>query len=133
MKTNGFLRSFGPLLVITLMLGAFASVYVILGIRMSDLAYVVYTCTLPIAFVRWGELDARRNKRTPCCDFGMLLLLVWPVTVPGYLLWTRGFRGLWIAGFFLAMLLTPTIAADFVLLRYVNFIMLTGAATIPAV
>jgi hypothetical protein len=42
----------------------------------------------------WITTDARRHDRTPCFDFGFLCLVYYPLSLPWYCFWSRGWRGL---------------------------------------
>jgi len=42
----------------------------------------------------WTVQDARSRRSTPCFDFGMFVFFTWFMTVPCYLIATRGWRGL---------------------------------------
>jgi hypothetical protein len=64
---------------------------------------------MPIALVMWAMFDARRRRATPCFDFGMLLMLFWYVSIPWYLVATRGWRGWGIAVMFAALMLAPIV------------------------
>ena len=120
MRSNGaskiadFMRYYGGLLIVTAMLAVFNSVYVIAGIPPSGPAQLIASYTLPLCFVTWVQADARTRRCTPCFDFGTFILAIWVFSVPWYLIWTRGWRGLLLAMMFFGLLIFPTCVAIFV-------------------
>ena len=69
-----FLRSYGWLLTVAVMLGAFQAAYVLAGVVPSTAAQLIAWYTLPICLTMWVQEDARSRRCTPCFD------LVFPVT-----------------------------------------------------
>lgn len=59
----------------------------------SDSAIVIASYCQAYFVLAWAVADARRRQRTPCFDFGMLALLIFPFSVIWYALWSRGFWG----------------------------------------
>lgn len=106
--------SFGPLLGITAVLAAFASMYVILGEKPPELVEACFSIAPSFFLLCWVILDARRLHRVPCHDFGFLVGVFLPVAIPWYLVWTRGLRGVLMLGFFLLLILLPQLVATIV-------------------
>jgi hypothetical protein len=107
--SDNFIKSYGWLLLLAFSLSAFNSLYVFSGVPYSLLADFIVVYTLPLAIMTWVVWDARSRHCTPCYDFGFLVYLGWIVAIPGYLVWTRGWRGLLILGGFVVLLLLPWI------------------------
>ena len=114
MKIVTFLRCYGWLLIVAAMLAVFNSVYVVAGVTPSTFARLITAQTLPICFATWVQADARSRRCTPCCDFGMFVLATWILSVPWYLIWTRGWRGLLVTASFFGLLILPSLTAVFV-------------------
>ena len=115
-----FVRSYLWLFIVTIMLAAFDSCYVIFNVSPSPLAIVIMQYTMPICFATWVQTDARRRGCTPCFDFGMFVAMIWALTVPWYLIWTRGWRGVALTAMFIGMFLTPYIVATVVYIYLVS-------------
>jgi hypothetical protein len=66
----------------------------------------------PLMLVMWIEADARRRRRQPCFDLGLLAAVWFPISVAWYCVWSRGWGrgllvllallGLWVMPRFLA-------------------------------
>src|SRR5438094_970281 len=63
--------------------------------------------------VFWMDADARRFRRLPCYDFGLLAAVSFPLSLFWYCLWSRGWRGvrmllllfgLWLAPYIIAVI-----------------------------
>ena len=109
-----FLRCYGALLIVDGMLAAFSSAYVIAGITPSNAAHLITSWTFPIFLVAWVQADARSRRCTPCFDFGFFLLPIWTLSVPWYLIWTRGWRGVLVALMFYFLAVFPGVVANIV-------------------
>lgn len=109
-NSDSFLKSYGWLLLITVSLCAFNGMYVFSGVPYSLLAEFIVFYTLPIALMIWVLWDAQSRRCTPCYDFGFFVYLGWLVAIPGYLVWTRGWRGLLVLIGFVVLFLLPLIA-----------------------
>ena len=55
----------------------------------------------------WITDDAHRRRCTPCFDFGFLMWYLFPLTLLGYLVWTRGWWGLIVFVGVLAVIYVP--------------------------
>jgi hypothetical protein len=73
--------------------GAFAS--------LDALARLLY----PGSIALWVLADARRRGRALPYDVGSFFYFAWPVLVPAYLFFTRGWRGFGVIGWFLLLCL----------------------------
>jgi hypothetical protein len=51
----------------------------------------------------WVEADARKRGARWSYDVGSWILLIWPLVMPVYLFWTRGWRAFRALGWFLLM------------------------------
>ena len=117
MRSNGtpkvadLMRRYGELATVTVMLAVFNSVYVVAGAEPSTPTQLIASYTMPICFVRWVQADARARRCTPCFDFGTFVLVTWVFSVPWYLIWTRGWRGLLVTFMFVGLLVFPTFVA----------------------
>ena len=61
------------------------------------LAWVLMQYAVPVALLAWIAADAKQRRRTPCFDFGLFLLALWPLSLFWYCFATRGWRGLALA------------------------------------
>jgi hypothetical protein len=112
------LGAFGPLVGLAAILSALASMYVLLGENLPHDLEPLFGCQA-LFLVYWVVIDARRRHRVPCHDFGFLVGLFFPIAVPWYLVWTRGLKGLLLLGFFLFLLILPSLCATIVwLVKY---------------
>ena len=107
----GFVRCYGALLVVSGMLAAFHSAYVIAGVPQSPAALMIASFLLPVCFVTWVQFDARKRRCTPCFDFGTFVMATWAFSVPLYLIWTRGSWGVPLAAMFVALFVLPYLVA----------------------
>jgi hypothetical protein len=73
---------------------------------------VMMMYAVPIALAHWMAADLRARGRTPPFELPFLLMIVWPLSLFWYCIWTRGPQGLLLALglFFLAYL--PYIATS---------------------
>jgi hypothetical protein len=83
----------GRVVLLAALLVPFRLVYLLAQQRPSGLNVLVFAFAMQIGIVCWMIDDARRLKRTPCFDFGFLALIAWPLSMFGYCVWTRGWRG----------------------------------------
>ena len=113
-RLGSFLRCYGGLLLLSVALGLFYSLYIWMGTEPPMVADVIASYLMPIGFAAWVQADARLRGCTPCFDFGTFVMFAWPITVPWYLIWTRGWRGLLITLMFLGLLLFPFVLATVV-------------------
>lgn len=104
-----FLKSYGWLFLLTAFLSVFNTLYFLNGVPYSLLAECIAAYTLPLAIMTWVVWDAQSRRCTPCYDFGFLVYLGWVVAIPGYLVWTRGWRGLLVLIGFVVLLQLPWI------------------------
>ncbi len=105
-----FLRSFGPLFFVTLIGCAVLSGYESAD-RSPPLLFALWGNVFWLSVVTWVQTDAQLRRQTPCFDFGWLVWMTAGVSIPWYLLRTRGSRGLLILLMFLFLLVLPRYAA----------------------
>ena len=86
--------SFSWLLLLTATVTVFNCCYLFCGIAFFPLSELIAGTTIPLAIMIWVVWDAGSRRCTPCYDFGLMVYLGWVLVIPGYLLWTRGWRGL---------------------------------------
>jgi hypothetical protein len=60
----------------------------------------------------WVVVDARRRACTPCFDFGFFCYVFFPVAVPWYCFWSRGWRGALTLVIILGLWFAPHIVAS---------------------
>lgn len=65
----------------------------------------------PLMLLVWMTADARRIRRTPCYDFGFLAALCFPLSLPWYCVWSRGWRGVLLLFLLLALWVAPHVLA----------------------
>jgi hypothetical protein len=61
----------------------------------------------------WMDYDAAPIRRRPCFDFGLFLVMAFPLSIFWYCFWSRGRRGLILLLGLGALLLVPIFAASF--------------------
>jgi hypothetical protein len=66
---------------------------------------------LVLAFILWVTADARSRRRTPCYDFGFLVVVFFPASLVWYVLWSRGWRGLLTLAALVGLMLLPYVSA----------------------
>lgn len=109
-----YVQRYGFLFATAMLVTAFNCACVVLGVSISPLAVQLDAVVVPIALSCWVEFDARRLRRTPCYDFGYLMSILWFITLPCYLIWTRSGRGLLVGALFLFLLVVPYFITVFV-------------------
>jgi hypothetical protein len=66
------------------------------------LPWLLMQYAVPVALIAWIEADAKELRLTPCFDFGLFLLALWPLSLFWYCIRARGWSGLALAiGLFL--------------------------------
>lgn len=106
------LTSLGPLAGALAVVLLWPLVHVLLAVPPTALEMLVVSY-VPLVFVLlWMSDDAHRRRCTPCHDFGFLMWYLFPLTLLGYLLWTRGWWGLVVFVGMLAIIYVPWIIAD---------------------
>jgi len=72
-----------------------------------------------VMLVLWMDADARRLRRLPCYDFGLLAGAFFPLSLLWYCWWSRRWRGLLVLLLLLALWFVPQVVAGFLwLARY---------------
>jgi hypothetical protein len=73
----------------------------------NALIYLLQQLLLPLFVFWWVEHDARTTRYWPAYHYGFWLWYAWPITVPHYVLHTRGRRGWALSLLLVAALLSP--------------------------
>lgn len=107
-----FRRPYLWLLVLTVVVAVFDCAYVYSGIPFSPLAEVLSVYTIPLAIMIWVVWDAQSRRCTPCYDFGLMVYVALYLALPGYLIWTRGWRGLLLLLGFILLFMAPFVCAQ---------------------
>jgi hypothetical protein len=103
-----FWRDFGFLFATTAIVALFSAASAALD-PFSIMPLIVWGYVLPVALVMWAMFDARRRTATPCYDFGFLMYLCWYLSVPWYLIHTRGRAGWGVLALFFALGMAPVV------------------------
>lgn len=88
--------------------------YVISGLAPSETFLAVAGFVWSFLLAYWIVGDARSRTGIPCFDFGFFCYLFFPIIVPGYCFWSRGWRGLLTLVFIIGIWLAPYIVAGVV-------------------
>jgi hypothetical protein len=96
-------------LIATLIRCAYVLAHVPLSSAAESLAAVCWAWPVVI----WMDYDAIRLRRRPCFDFGLFLVLTFPLSIVWYCLWSRGWRGMKLLLGLVALLFVPPFAAAF--------------------
>jgi hypothetical protein len=91
----------GEIVLLALLTAVLGPVYfVVAAVRGQSplmLPWLLMQYAVPVALIAWIAADAKERRRTPCFDFGLFLLALWPLSLFGYCIATRGWRGLALA------------------------------------
>jgi hypothetical protein len=100
-----------PLLVWTLATTVALCIAVHARNEPSPIAEAVLRYGWTLMLLLWMDADARRRRQLPCYDFGLLAGFFFPISVPWYCFWSRGWRGIWVLLLLFAMWLFPYVLA----------------------
>jgi hypothetical protein len=106
------IRPLGPLLGAALAVMLLPAVHVLLGVPPTDLELAVASYVPAVFIVLWMMDDARMRHCTPCYDLGFFLLLLFPLSLLWYLVWTRTWWGLVVFAGMLAVVYVPWIIGN---------------------
>lgn len=109
------MRRLGPFGVLSATVAAFSTfqaAYVVAGVTPSGAADQLTSLGLTLAFLLWVVADARRHRRVPCYDFGFLVAVYFPFSLLWYVLWSRGWRGIFTLAALLGLMCLPWLAPD---------------------
>jgi hypothetical protein len=87
------LRPLAPLVLYSAVLTACWSAYFAYSARPAmafEFLAGYFFCLLSLF---WIVADARARRLVPCFDFGFLCLVYYPLSLPWYCVWSRGWRG----------------------------------------
>jgi hypothetical protein len=101
------MRSLAPLLGAALVVLVLPVVHVLVGEPPTELEVIVAGYVPMIFVLLWMIEDAYRRRSTPCFDFGFLICVLFPLSLLGYLVWTRGWWGLVVFAGMLAAIYVP--------------------------
>jgi hypothetical protein len=110
-----FLRSYGALYAVALVIGIYCGVNAATQSIIAPLVQFVFSYGAATFLALWACRDARSRQSTPCFDFGMFVFFTWYITVPAYLVVTRGWRGVLIAFTAVLTIFVVTITSTIVL------------------
>ncbi|MCA9235058.1 MAG: hypothetical protein KDA44_06290 [Planctomycetales bacterium] len=82
-----------PLVAFALALATLLVAYIAAGYAPSPMFEVLTSVAWGLLLAYWVVTDARRRSITPCFDFGFFCYAFLPLVVPGYCVWSRGWRG----------------------------------------
>lgn len=102
--------SAGTLLVAAALLGIFDATHWVFGHSFPSAAGILVTIATAAMCASWVEADADSRRLIPCYDFGTFVFFTWIISVPWYLVHTRGPRGLLLVLALMAAWLLPFIS-----------------------
>jgi hypothetical protein len=105
------LRPLGILFATVAVFSAFQFASVILGKTDSEAVTRLTSFGLSLAFVLWVMADAQSRRRTPCFEFGFLVAVYFPVSLAWYVVWSRGWRAVFILAGFYVLMFVPWLSA----------------------
>ena len=98
---------FGRIFVLSGLFFLYSFGYGIRFIEGSDLVWLCYRFVLPLYVVWWVKQDSYDTHYWPAFHYSLWLYCIWPISVPHYVLRTRGLRGIVLATILLAALYSP--------------------------
>jgi hypothetical protein len=116
------MKRFPPLGILFAMVALFSIFQfasVSLGTSDPEIAARLTSFGLTLAFVIWIMADARVRRRTPCYEFGFLVAVYFPLSLAWYVVWSRGWRALFMLTGLVALMFLPWLLAVMAwILRY---------------
>ena len=103
-----------PLVIFAVVLSTIFSIYLLAGMSPSPTFEVVATFCSGFLLIYWMVADARQRGQVPCFDFGFLCYILFPLTLPWYCFWSRGWRGVLMLLLLVAIFLTPYVVSTVV-------------------
>jgi hypothetical protein len=100
----------GILFAIVALFSIFQFASVTLGTSDPEIAALLTSIGLSLAFVIWMMADARIRRRTPCYEFGFLVWVYFPLSLIWYVVWSRGWRAVFVLTGLFALMLLPRIS-----------------------
>jgi hypothetical protein len=107
------MKYFRPLwiLVATVaLLSAFQFASVASGRRGIENVTPLTSFGLSLAFIVWVMADAQIRRRIPCYEFGFLVAVFFPVSLVWYVLWSRGWRAIFMLAGLFGLMLLPSLS-----------------------
>jgi hypothetical protein len=100
-----------PLIVLTAALSMVEIAYGFVGSYRSGVADLISSIGWFVLLLCWIDADIRRRGTAPCFDFGMILIAAHPAALAWYCFWSRGWRGLFLLLFLIALAVCPAVIA----------------------
>lgn len=97
MSVAAFLQSYGDLYATAVLLGMYCAIGGAVRQPASpvlDVLSIVFMFGIATCVAMWTVRDARTRRCTPCFDFGTFVFFTWFISMPYYLIATRGWHGL---------------------------------------
>jgi hypothetical protein len=88
-----FAHPLAPLMLFAVVLTVLLTIYFSVGLAPSTTFELLASFSWSLLVAFWVVVDARRRACTPCFDFGLFCYVFYPVAVPWYCFWFRGWRG----------------------------------------
>jgi hypothetical protein len=104
-----FLHPIAPLAAYSLVATVLLCAYPLAGAADAD---GFFSVVFAVMVLLWMDADARRLRRVPCFDFGLLAWITFPLSTLWYCFWSRGWRGIFVLLILLVLLLGPFIVAN---------------------
>jgi len=108
---KAIIHPLAPLIAMALVTAADLCAYVSIGRSPSPGVGLLLEFGWALMLVLWMDADARKLRRLPCYDFGMMVAIFFPLSLVWYCLWSRGWRGLLVLLMLLALFVVPYVIA----------------------
>lgn len=119
-----FVRTYGPLYLVAFGLAVTSTAYAFSRPSTAPLLQILIWILTASSLALWVRDDARARGCTPCFEFDSFIFFTWWLSIPGYLIVTRGWRGLLVAVTAVLLFLVTAIACAIVV---TFFLLLVGA------
>ena len=103
---------FGPLAGALVVMFLWPLVHGILAVPPSEGELLLLSYVPSVFVMLWAIGDAQHRRCTPFFDFGLLIWYLFPLSLLGYLVWTRGWRGLAVFVALLAAIYVPWVISN---------------------
>jgi hypothetical protein len=116
---NLLVHPIAPLVTFAIANAATLCALVWVGRQPSGAVELILSFGWSFMLILWMEADSYHRRRRPCFDFGLAAAMFFPLSVPWYCFWSRGWRGVLVLGVIFALWLGPYFAATAVaILRF---------------
>jgi hypothetical protein len=109
-----FYSPIAALIVLALIATLLRCAYVVARSPISPHANSLTAACWTFPVLIWMDSDALRKRRRPCFDFGLFLVVTFPLSVVWYCFWSRGLRGMKLLLGLTGLLFVPAVAAALV-------------------